>query len=148
MYDDIEENELIKGGEIMCRYSEDVKKEIWDKKGQTIDGENPDEVRLDAAGALMHWDKYGDRSNPYGWEVDHIFPESKLRGNVASEMIDNIENLRPMQWQNNESKGNDYPSYRSVVMAKEGKNVEVIRELMVNADVRKCIDDLYQEYLK
>ena len=44
--------------------------------------------------------QYGTRISQYGWEIDHITPESKGGTNELS-------NLRPLQWENNLSKLDD-----------------------------------------
>lgn len=67
-------------------------------KGFVKPGLDPNEYRVDKCGALMKFSDYGIRSQGnYGWEVDHIIPVSKGGG-------DNVENLQPLQWQNNASK--------------------------------------------
>jgi len=45
-------------------------------------------------GAPIKREEYGNRESKYGWEIDHINP-------VGS---DNLENLQPLQWENNVAK--------------------------------------------
>ena len=44
---------------------------IWNK-GQVVKGYNEKCYRKDACGAWMIREKYGDRTSPFGWEIDHI----------------------------------------------------------------------------
>jgi len=56
-------------------------------------------------GHLHHRNKYSDHGNTeakYGWEIDHIKP-------LAMGGLDNIDNLQPLQWENNRKKGDTYP---------------------------------------
>ena len=47
----------------------------------------------------MCWSHYGNRQSEYGWEIDHIKPESKGGEDIVS-------NARPLQWENNASRQN------------------------------------------
>lgn len=84
-------------------YDESLMDRIWEK-AFPVDGLPSSLVRKDVCGALIVRNRFGDTHSDFGWVVDHIYPSFKGGG-------DEIENLRPMQWQNNRSKGNDYPVY-------------------------------------
>lgn len=115
--------------------SEKGKLLVWEK-AQIVEGYNPSLYRKDSCGAWMAYTKYGDITNPYGWEIDHVYPQS-LGGQ------NHYGNLRPMNWQNNRSKGNDYPSYQSMVKADGNKNVKNEDFFTVNTDTRNIIKELY-----
>lgn len=55
----------------------------------------------DVAGAEIDKAAYGNRNSDYGWEVDHVIPISK--GGT-----DDLSNLRPLHWQNNKAKGDEF----------------------------------------
>lgn len=118
-------------------YTEELKQKVWEK-GRIVNNYNPQMFRKDACGAWIMWDKYGDRDSIYGWEIDHILPQN-LGG------PDILVNLRPLQCQNNVSKGSDYPSYTAVITAEGNKNVEVTRYLVVNEDVRRSLKQYEQD---
>lgn len=130
----------------MCKIGETRKIEIWEK-ARIIEGYDPDRYRQDACGAWIDFNEYQNRNSNYGWEIDHIFPKSKLlEANVLLDDIDNLDNLRPLNWKNNLSKGNDYPSYRAVCIADGDKNKEVEKELIVNQEIQKKIKNLFNDY--
>lgn len=121
-----------------------LKLRVW-KKGQIVDGFNSDMYRKDPCGAWIAWDKYGIQDNIYGWEIDHIFPKSKLEDmgfNIS--LIDDLRNLRPMQHENNVSKSIDYPSYVAVVTAEGNKNIHKETPLTVNEETRAILAQLYK----
>ena len=64
----------------------------------------------------MIYSLYGKTESDYGWEIDHIRPKSMMGS-------DFISNLQPLQWQNNRSKGDNYPSFETVVSSSGNKNI-------------------------
>jgi len=74
-------------------------KEIVEKTGKQWDA---DIWRWDKYGKVMKYSEHGNTNTENGWEIDHIEPLSK--GGV-----DIIDNLQPLQWENNRKKGDDYP---------------------------------------
>ncbi|MGH7967808.1 MAG: HNH endonuclease signature motif containing protein, partial [Limisphaerales bacterium] len=51
-------------------------------------------LRLDAFGSLIWKPAHGTTNSKFGWEIDHIKP-------VAAGGGDELENLQPLQWENN-----------------------------------------------
>lgn len=132
----------------MCAITEDLKQKVW-SKATPVNQYNANNYRKDACGAWISFDKYGDRKSIFGWEIDHIFPKSILRDrNVPDKEIDQIDNLRPLNWVNNDSKGTDYPSYHARLTSEDGKNKMCDEEMEVNPDVQATIDRLFGKYLK
>lgn len=110
---------------------------IWNK-ATIVEGYNSDAYRKDACGAWIMRDKFGDRNHIFGWEIDHIYPVS-LGGK------DDIENLRPLHWENNVSKGGDYPRYKSVITSNGAKNIYKERWLTVNSKIQAILSQLYNK---
>lgn len=75
--------------------------QVW-KKGTYVSGFGLSEVRADICGKHMKRSEYGNTNSDYGWEIDHKKPVAKGGG-------DELENLQPLQWQNNRKKGDIYP---------------------------------------
>jgi hypothetical protein len=73
---------------------------VWEKASLAPNA-NPAIYRLDSAGALIRRADYGLTVRT-GWEIDHMVP-------VATGGGDDLDNLQPLQWQNNRSKGDEYP---------------------------------------
>ena len=118
------------------------------EKGQIVDGFNPDIYRKDPCGACIACDKYGAQDNIFGWEIDHIFPKSKLEEmGFSISLIDDLRNLRPMQHENNASKSIDYPSYMAVVTSDGNKNIYKDTPLTVNEETRTILAQLYKRWL-
>ena len=85
--------------------------EIWAQKFGNV------AYAKDVAGAWIARDKYGvTTALGYGWEIDHRIPE-------AHGGSDNNINLRPLQWENNRSKSNNYPYWKSVVTSQGDHNI-------------------------
>ena len=126
--------------------TEDIKRVIWNKG--VVDDKYPSErVRKDACGAFMLYEDFGDRNSVFGWEIDHIYPASKLklRNDISAEQIDDIRNLRPLNWRNNDSKGADYPFYTACWVADEenATNVAAVKGKVVNAQVQEELRKMY-----
>ncbi|MCK9595440.1 MAG: HNH endonuclease [Candidatus Omnitrophica bacterium] len=72
---------------------------VWEK-GVIVPGYDSSVWRKDTCGAWICRSFYGNREASYGWEIDHIKPSACGGG-------DNLDNLRPLQWQNNASRQDD-----------------------------------------
>lgn len=81
---------------------------VW-TKATVVPGFNPATTRKDRCGAWIHFADYG-KTTENGWEVDHIVP-------VALGSGDELNNLQPLQWQNNRHKGDSYPNWTCAVRA-------------------------------
>ena len=79
-------------------FSDSIIQKVWEK-GRVVPNNDPNIWRKDECGAWIGVRYYGDRNSQYGWEIDHIKPESQAGG-------DELSNLRPLQWKNNVSKQN------------------------------------------
>lgn len=130
--------------------SEKEKDRIF-RKARKIEGLDADEWRMDACDAIIHRSSYGRDDECFGWEVDHIVPKSLLEDNdVPQELIDDFRNLRPLNWRNNLSKGNDYPEYTADIKSDDGGESNVFRssKRTVNKGRQKELRELYAQYLQ
>lgn len=119
----------------MILSEEEKRREAW-KYTTIVEGYDSNMYRKDSCGAWIRWDMYGRQDNIFGWEVDHIYPK-KLGGD------DNPKNLRALQHQNNASKGDDYPSYESVITSEGNTNIELHQSLIVNEAKRNELAKIY-----
>lgn len=98
----------------MADWTEEEKKKIWEK-AEGVDTENAKKgFKKDQCGAWILWSAYGNRNSKYGWEIDHIKPDSKGGEDVVS-------NARPLHWRNNVGRSNG--RLRTIVTSKGNKNV-------------------------
>ena len=67
------------------------------QKAEWVSDSGDTEIRKDKCGTKIRRGSYGSRSK-LGWEVDHITP-------VSAGGDDELQNLQPLQWENNRSKG-------------------------------------------
>lgn len=124
-------------------WTEEQIQSAWDR-AKPEEGYDKNRFRKDACGAWIIRDKYGDTDSLYGWVIDHVVPQSLLREKgFSQEMIDNPDNLRALQHENNNSKGDDYPSYTAVVTSKNSENIKEWSFLQVNEKKQKTLNELY-----
>lgn len=90
------------------RFDEREINAVW-CKARVIPGYDAAVWRRDTCGAVIHRPSYGLLTKS-GWEIDHILPVS--RGGT-----DVLENLQPLQWENNRHKGDNYPNWSCRVAA-------------------------------
>ena len=84
----------------MSNFSEETIQKVWEK-GTVVFNNDPAVWRKDYCGAWINRNQYGNRNSDWGWEIDHITLES----NGGS---DTLSNLRPLQWENNASRQENY----------------------------------------
>lgn len=68
--------------------------EVWEKGQPDKHTDSLKCRRKDACGAWINRNLYGDRDSLYGWEINYIDPAGS----------DDINNLQPLQWENNVDK--------------------------------------------
>ncbi len=76
---------------------------IW-RKGREIPDFDSNLWRYDVCGNPMKFTEHGNTQSKYGWEIDHMYPSA--RGGTTT-----IQNLQPLQWENNIAKADTYPWY-------------------------------------
>ena len=125
-----------------------AKQLVWDK-APYIDIRHPEHGKYDPCRACIKEKEYGNQDSDYGWQIDHIFPEKKLQdAGVPQELIDHIDNLRPMHHKNNNKKSYDFPVYTGIVSAAGTTNYDVIwREYSIKRNHICRLQKLYREYL-
>jgi hypothetical protein len=125
----------------MANFTDDKIKAVW-QNAKTVENYDASKYRQDVCGAWMAWDSYGKETS-FGWEVDHALP-------VAKDGTDHSDNLRAMNWQNNRSKADDFPDYKTAVTADGEKNVSSVKQLTINDATLKRLKELYpsNHYLK
>lgn len=128
-------------------WTERQKRTVWNR-ATIVDGYNPNQYRKDCCGAWIEWGEYGNNQNDFGWEIDHIFPQSLLEQlNVPVDEMHDLKNLRAMHHSNNASKGDDYPHYTACVIADGNKNIRTSRKMEINKRVQESINTLYWWYM-
>lgn len=115
--------------------TDEIINSAWERAA-VVDNYDPNQFRKDACGAWIIRNHYGNQSSIYGWEVDHVYPQS-LGGD------DNPINLRAMQRDNNRSKGDDYPSYTAFIQSEGNKNIRKEGQFTVNEALRTQLSKLY-----
>lgn len=116
-------------------FSEETIEMVW-RSATIVSNYDPNLFRKDCCGAWIIRNAYGNTDSIYGWEIDHVYPQS-MGG------TDNPINLRAMQWENNRSKGDDYPYYTASVQSEENRNIHNSKSLRVNEDLQDRLRALY-----
>lgn len=124
-------------------YSKELKDKIWEK-GVPVDGYDPQIARKDACGAWIIRDLYGDKDTMFGWEIDHIFPESRLIELGRLDNASDVINLRPLNVANNSSKSNSYPEYKAALTSEGEKNVECNNFYVVNKQLQEELSKYFK----
>lgn len=96
-------------------FNKEIIKRVWGKALPLLN-DDPNRVRKDKCGAWIVFDEYGNRNSQFGWEIDHIIPISK--GGT-----DEIENLLPLQWENNVAKGDECANICKVTAENEHNRI-------------------------
>lgn len=122
---------------------DELKLKAW-RNAVVVTDYDANKFRKDACGAWIMWDKYNVTDSVFGWQIDHIYPQSKLKERgFSQDAIDNPANIRAMQHQNNQSKGADYPDYMAVVTSQDNRNVQQRTSLSINAKKQAELKQLY-----
>lgn len=121
----------------MADFSEEKIQKVWEK-GSKVEGYDENRYRQDTCGAWMEREKYGDQKDNFGWEIDHVYPDAKGGGNE-------LQNLRPMNWANNRSKADNFPSYSCAVTSDGNKNVSSEKKLTVYDELKKVLSEKYEK---
>ena len=139
----------------MGQFTEQQIEEVWNK-GICDSRFDSKSVRKDACGAWIIRNRFNDRNSPFGWEIDHIYPESRLKElGVPEDLRNDIINLRPLNWKNNVSKGADYPHYQSkfkagILKDHDGSeldvNIDCMDEKEINDETQQQITELFKGY--
>lgn len=113
----------------------DIIQQVWEK-GIVVEHYDASLYRKDSAGAWIARQAYGDKNSILGWEIDHVYPIS--RGGQS-----HMPNLRPMNWRNNASKGDDYPGYTAAVISDGNRNIYQDTAKTVNHNLQSILSELY-----
>lgn len=124
---------------------DNIRNQVWEK-GIIVEGYDPNLVRVDACGAFMVR-SYRHRENEYAWEVDHIIPIAILNMyGVSEDEADNIVNLRPLNWHNNVSKGDDCPRYKSSCSREGEYNIATEKRCTVHKSKLNAALNYFREH--
>jgi hypothetical protein len=103
----------------MAIFTETQIEQIW-QKASIVNGYDSSVWRKDFAGAWIKREYYGIQGQ-YGWVIDHLKP-------VVLGGTDEIDNLNPLQWQNNRSKSDNYPNFQTIITSEKNINIENTQE--------------------
>ncbi len=85
-------------------FSDSERWAVW-QKGAVVTGYDPNVFRRDRCGAWIEWSQFGVTTpRGRGWEIDHDRP-------VSHGGSDSLDNLQPLQWENNRHKSDSWPHW-------------------------------------
>lgn len=117
-------------------FSNETIERVWHEATE-VPGYDSNLFRKDCCGAWIIRNAYGNTDSMYGWEIDHVYPQA-LGGD------DSPINLRAMQWENNRSKGDDYPYYTATIQSEDNRNIRSAKPLRVNEVLQNQLRVLYK----
>ena len=97
-------------------FNKEIIKRVWGKALPLLN-DDPNRVRKDKCGAWIVFDEYGNRNSQFGWEIDHQKP-------LALDGTYDLANLVPMQWNNNRTKGDNYPTWKTSKTSFLDRNID------------------------
>ncbi len=109
--------------------------DAWNK-AIVIEGFDKNIWRQDLAKAFINRQDYG-KDSLYGWSIDHVYPLAKGGDNTEI-------NLRPMQFANNMSKSDSFPSYTTSISSSENKNIQKEQSFTVYRELFDKLKALYR----
>ena len=109
----------------MAAFSNEIVEAVWNK-ASIQQNNDPNVFRKDYAGAWIRKVDYGKQTK-YGWEIDHLKPESK--GGT-----DHISNLLPLHWENNRTKSDCYPKWHTSKTSEGVENIDKDSSWFVNTN--------------
>lgn len=100
---------------------------------------------MDACGAWIHYVDFENHESDFGWDIDHVYPISKLRLlKVPRELWNHVTNIRAMHWKNNQSKANAFPTYITKVQSEGEKNIESERTFYIEESLQYSLRCLFK----
>lgn len=122
-------------------YSDEIIDKVWRKAVYLSEKNEKSGYRMDMCGARINKDNHG-KEGDFGWEVDHIYPESKAKEKgVKPELYNDIVNLQPLHHKNNgsEGKSDDYPIFLSAITSNGSVNIVQINSWTISTSTQKTI---------
>ena len=104
----------------MGDWNKDTVQKVWEKATK-VEGVDSNLWRKDIAGAWISRKYYNNDYSEYGWEIDRIKP---MTGRGTQYSSKETVNLQPLQWQNEKSKADNYPSFSTAMTGEINVNVE------------------------
>ena len=123
---------------------EELKDIAW-KGARIVDNHDPNIERMDACGAWIHYADFENHESDLGWDIDHVYPISKLRLlKVPRDLWNHVTNIRAMHWKNNQSKANAFPTYITKVQSEGEKNIESERTFYIEESLQYSLRCLFK----